>query len=324
MRRRKRKRKKVWSKPQLTEAQILAWADAFHARTGAWPRRLRIAIPGSLGETWSAVNTALQKGSRGLPGGSSLARLLAARRGVRNKKGLPRLTHKQILAWADAFHERAGEWPKQDASPQFIPTSRGEKWQGVDDALRRGLRGLPGGSSLARVLAECRGVRNVAALPCLTVEQILVWADAYHSRSGRWPRQENWYEAIPDSMGETWLSVDQALVKGLRGFPGGWSLALLLDRHRGVRNVGKLPRLTVEQILAWADAYHNRTDQWPKCRCSDQIIEGSRGETWFNVDQSLSKGLRGLPGGSSLSILFARHRGVRNLSTRSRSRVRSH
>jgi hypothetical protein len=36
-----------------------------------------------------------------------------------------------------------------------------ETWRRVDNGLRYGLRGLPGGSSLARLLDEKRGVRNV-------------------------------------------------------------------------------------------------------------------------------------------------------------------
>jgi hypothetical protein len=47
-------------------------------------------------------------------------------------------------------------------------------------ALRLGLRGLPGGSSLARLLDEQRRVRNVKNLPPLTEEQILAWADEHH------------------------------------------------------------------------------------------------------------------------------------------------
>jgi hypothetical protein len=34
--RRKRKRSTLWPPPPLTEGQILAWADAFHDRTGRW------------------------------------------------------------------------------------------------------------------------------------------------------------------------------------------------------------------------------------------------------------------------------------------------
>src|SRR5262245_35930304 len=50
-----------------------------------------------------------------------------------------------------------------------------------DAALRLGLRGLPGGSSLARLLAARRGVRNHLDLPPLTVTKVLAWADRYRA-----------------------------------------------------------------------------------------------------------------------------------------------
>jgi hypothetical protein len=43
------------------------------------------------------VDNALIYGHRNLPGGSSLAQLLARHRGVRNKRRLPILTEKVIL-----------------------------------------------------------------------------------------------------------------------------------------------------------------------------------------------------------------------------------
>jgi hypothetical protein len=306
--RRKRKRNKLWPPPPLTEDQILAWADAFHRRTGRWPRRDSGPVPAAWVDRWSAINSALQKGARGLPGGSSLARLLAARRGVRNRKGLPRLTIPRILRWADAYHRRAGAWPQCKTKPGDIPGTNGETWLAVDTALRVGQRGLPGGSSLARVLAAHRGVRNIRDLPPLSAEQVLAWADAFHERTAEWPKQKHWREAIPGSGGEAWGNVIQAIALGLRGFPGGATLADLLAEHRGVRNVGRLPPLTERRILAWADAHFATHGKWPTCRCPDQVIPGTGGERWFNVDQVLRKGLRGLPGGSSLPRLLATHR----------------
>jgi hypothetical protein len=92
---------------------------------------------------------------------------------------------------------------------------------------------------------------------------------------------------------------------GLRGPRGGSSLARLLARHRGVRNRANLPRLTVRQILAWADAHHGRTAQWPGVRAG--LIAGAGGETWTAVAVALHLGRRGLPGGDSLSRLLRRH-----------------
>ena len=71
---------------------------------------------------------------------------------MRNIQDLPSLTVEQILAWADAHHARTGLWPtKQDSA---IADAPGERWHAVDVYLRQGLRGLPPGLSLARLLAR--------------------------------------------------------------------------------------------------------------------------------------------------------------------------
>ena len=120
-------------------------------------------------------------------------------------------------------------------------------------------------------------MRNSRALPELTLDQILAWADAYHDRNGRWPGQGNWYEAIEDSDGEKWMYMEAALLQGLRDLPGGSSLAQLLAEHRGVRNRSQLPNLTVTQILEWADTYLKKHGQWPTCRGSGEV-ENSPGD----------------------------------------------
>src|SRR5262245_61677913 len=65
--------------PALTTEQILAWADAHHARTGEWPRQRSGPVPEAPGLSWAGIDQALRYGRRGLPGGDSLARLLARR-----------------------------------------------------------------------------------------------------------------------------------------------------------------------------------------------------------------------------------------------------
>src|SRR5947209_6884639 len=95
---------------------------------------------------------------------------------------LPDLSRKQILAWSDALNDRTGQWPKKHSGP--IPEAPGESWLAVEAALSLGLRGLPGGETLPRLLAEKRHVRNIKALPPLTGEQILSWADAHRRRTG--------------------------------------------------------------------------------------------------------------------------------------------
>jgi hypothetical protein len=292
--------------PPLTEKQILAWVDSHKERTGEWPNREAGEIAGSPGETWSGINQALSKGLRQLPGKSSLVKLLAKQRGFRNIRELPPLSFEQILGWADAHHERTGEWPTAYSGP--INPATGETWAGVNSAIKNRRRNLDGHSSLADLLANERGIRNVANLRDLTEEKILQWADLHFQKTGEWPQVLS--GPVFNAPGEDWRNVQAALVNGRRKLPGRSSLAQLLAEKRGVRNRGRLAPLTIEQILKWADIFFGRTKRWPDQFSGD--VDDAPGEQWANIDQSLAKGLRELPGGSSLAQILSEHRGARN------------
>ena len=168
----------------------------------------------------------------------------------------------RILKWADAHRRRNGDWPRRDSGR--VAKAPDEKWMYIDQALRKGLRGLRGKSSLAQLLAEHRGRRNRKRLPRFTLRQIVAWADAHHRRTKRWPISSS--GRIADAPGETWWAVDMALRKGLRGMTGGSSLAQLLTSRRGIRNRKDAPRLSVAGILRWADAHRRRTGDWVEAR----------------------------------------------------------
>jgi len=59
------------------------------AATGHWPVEGSGPVSGAPGESWKALSLALTKGYRSLSAGSSLARLLAERRGARKGKRCP-------------------------------------------------------------------------------------------------------------------------------------------------------------------------------------------------------------------------------------------
>ena len=297
----------IFNRP-VTEEQILVWADSHKDRTGKWPTVKSGPIFEVPGETWLGIYHALRKGVRNLPGGSSLAQLLDERRGVRNKQDLTPLTEEQILQWLDSHKLRTGRWPTKQSGP--ISDAPGETWANVNAALVQGLRTLPGGSSLARLLAENRNARNTHTITQLTVDQILNWADEHHRRTGTWPKAAS--GIIPEVPGESWSNINAALVQGRRNLPGDSSLAQLLAENRSVRNHLDLPAVTEDQILAWADAHHERTGEWPKVNSGP--IHDVPGEKWANIDQSLAKGLRGLLEGSSLAKLLDQSRAVRNRS----------
>ena len=288
----------------FTEEMILEWADAHYGHAGEWPCRDSGDVLDAVGETWADVDRALRRNFRSLHGSSSLAQLLAEKRGVRNRADLAPLDEEQILAWADAHKKATGDWPNLE-SGKVIDTD--ETWLGIDATLRAGRRGFPGGSSLAKLLAEHRGVRNHLDLPDLTINQILSWLDAHQEATGDWPKMNS---GQATGTGETWTGIDDSLRAGRRGLPGGSSLATLLAEHRGVRNIKNLPPLTIKQILSWVDAHKAATGDWPN-QFSGQVT--GTDETWHTIQHALMAGRRGLPGGSSLANLLAEHRGVRNV-----------
>lgn len=127
--RRAARRKRIiagrWKKPVLRVMQIVAWADEYVKKAGRWPISTDGRVSGT-DETWSCIDAALRVGVRGLPGGDSLARLLARHRGVRNKKALPHLTTGQILDWADAHLAAHGCWPTRNLAA-FLDRRRRNK-----------------------------------------------------------------------------------------------------------------------------------------------------------------------------------------------------
>jgi len=290
----------------LTEEQVLAWADAYYARTGDWPTVLSGAIDNVEGETWNNCDQALRKGLRGFRGGSSLARLLSDARGVRHNYGVPDLSEELLAKWIKAHHERTGEWPIHLSGP--VTDAPGETWRNIDQVLRSGRRGFAGGSSLARFREDHFGVRNPGNLPQLTTETIIEWIGHYHERTGKWPRQTS--GVIPNSAGETWSSVDKALRGGKRGIVAISSMARLLEEHFGVQNHLNAPRIREEDIAAWAKTYQQNTGTWPMK--SSGPIQGVVGLTWSIVDNALIRGTRGLTGGSSLAKFLDEHFGVPN------------
>src|SRR5262249_11017389 len=159
-------------------------------------------------------------------GGPPLARPLHAWRGVRSPRDLPPLVAKQVTAWARAHRLRTGDWPH--AHSGRVVGSNGENWGSINNLLRDGGRGLPGGSSLSSFLARHCGHRNPKDLPPLSEVQIWGWAQAHRRRTGAWPRGKS--GAVRGAPGETWNGIDRSLTRGRRGMPGASSLYLFLQK----------------------------------------------------------------------------------------------
>ena len=164
---------------RLSEDQILGWADAWQPR-GAGQTAIRASSPAAGGITWAPWRD-VTRGNLWSPRRLAARATVVGPRSVRRTPRVPHLTVEQILAWADEHYRWTRTWPKVLSGSIFGAAH--ESWSKVDQALRVGVRGLPGGSSLAGLLAERRGIRNPKAAPQLSETQVLAWADSF--RCGR-------------------------------------------------------------------------------------------------------------------------------------------
>ncbi len=140
----------------LSESQVLTWADEFYTEHGRWPDQKSGEIPGTQ-EDWKSVDMALHKGWRNLKGGSSISRLLEKYGRKRNPMNRTPLVEAEIVSWAQEYLSEHGELPTKRSGPV-----RGteENWGAIDQALRGGTRGLRGGASLSRLLRPRLSGRN--------------------------------------------------------------------------------------------------------------------------------------------------------------------
>ena len=65
-------------------------------------------------------------------------------------------------------------------------------------------------------------------------------------------------------------------------------------------------RLTTRKIIGWANAHYVRKGKWPTYR-SGKVVEAPELD-WSSIDGCLEFGGFGVPGGSSLAHLLAKHR----------------
>jgi hypothetical protein len=291
---------------ELTVPLIKKWARQHFEYTGRWPAKESGQVFGQGELTWKAVDRMLRRGGQGLRGGSSLMQVVKASGGTYNtRKKRPGLTVKQILEWADSHHMRTGEWPTRDSGP--VLDAPDIAWGTIEKRLRRGDDTLPGGSSLAMLLKEARGVWD-GGKPRLTTKLILKWADQHYAATGKWPITTS--GPLIRMPNENWAAIDMALRNARRGIQQKTSLSRLLQEHRGDLYYPEPPALSIKDILNWAQTHHKRTGKWPTRKSG--AVYGGPGVTWATIDVKLSQGGRGLPGGTSLSKLIREHK--RNLA----------
>ena len=144
----------------------------------------------------------------------------AARQGLCTVKPVkPGLTEKLVKSAIMKYRKsNGGENPRGygDATTYFgFP----ETWPSINQALRGGGRGLPGGSSLADFLLRHGFAERK---PDLTVEMIREAVVKFREANGGENPTKKSGDATPYfGSTETWKNVDSASYNGNRGLPGG-------------------------------------------------------------------------------------------------------
>jgi hypothetical protein len=227
------RRERYAKRQALTIGQVLAWADAHHARTGRWPGTCSGNVHGVPHETWARIDNALVRGYRGFPGGFTLLELLFEARGAQYRYARKNTKLKKILAWACAHFEIHGTWPHERSGG--IPNSNGETWGSIYNSLRLGKYARRRRRAIERLVAK-RRVPNALNKPAdLSIAQILRWADTYFTVRGRWPTAKS--RGLRMGPTVSWRIIDEALRLGMRGLPGGKSLEGVLEENgRGIAN----------------------------------------------------------------------------------------
>jgi hypothetical protein len=217
----------------LTEDKVWEAAQAWYKKHGEWPtQRSRGSIPELPEDTWVQIDSAFRNGIRGLPK-SSLSIHLASR-GVLNRNG-KRVLQGEAEVWkvAQAWYKKHGEWPSA-GDPRKISELPGYTWAAIDSLLRRGGKGLPGGSSISVLLAS-KGVINLNSKADLTEDKIWKVAQGWHKKHGEWPTQRS-RGSIPELPGDTWSSINAALRVNRRGLSGRYPSLTKLIQDRTTKH----------------------------------------------------------------------------------------
>ena len=208
------------------------------------------------------------------------------------------LTLEEVHAEMAAFYRRHGTFPSRSSGRcETLPLT----YHQLNTYLYRGKRGLPGRSSVAleaKVVAEKLGIEVIDTHSPLTIGQIHQEIRHYRKTRGQFPTRASGY--IP-GLRTTWKALDHALLGGNRELSkSSLTKEIVVVAEQLGQKVRKLckPALRLSQVHEAIVAHRRRTGRFPTV---DSGRSPELDADWRSVNMALSQGLRGLPGGSSLS-----------------------
>jgi hypothetical protein len=270
----------------------------FYEREGRWPSCYSGEVE-RFGGTYQYLDNYLRQGWRGLPGNSSLyqeCKKVAAARGVpiedRSCDDTP-ITPEMVREAIRAFFRQHNRFPKRHDGECPL----GPNWLTLNSyLLKGGYRSLPGGSSLAQEVAVVRRELGLEP-PALTRDRIQEAIEEYRKTTSAYPTNKT--KGPAPGLGLAWGSLDNWLKRG--GLGDKTTLAELVREvrtRRGDLPPGHKTPLSLgevhEAIREYARTYGARPTRTTGLPCGVGI-------TWATLENALKKGMRGLPGGSSLA-----------------------
>jgi hypothetical protein len=177
------------------------------------------------------------KGRHGLQGGRSLSQLIEIHLDIKNRLNCPDLSESIIEKWALEYIAKHKKRPSGDSSDVVNPSLEKE-WQGItwcaiNNALRRGNRGLRKYKSLSEFLNIKLGKikRNKYAMVSNTI--IIDWIKQFKIKYRRNPKLMDGKIEFADGQyfGMSWRSINECLRNGYRGLIGGSSLKEIVSKN---------------------------------------------------------------------------------------------
>lgn len=213
------------------------------------------------------------------------------RKAIDSSKAL--LSEELICSWIKKYIDKHNKKkPTQKSGVvEFVENDyQGITWLDINNCLKKGLRGLPGGITLPAFIEKKFGMkgRKVSTFR-LSEELICSWIKKHidtHDKDKKPTKRSGIIEfAEGDYYGLTWGSVDSALHRGSKGLQGGTSLADLIEKNFGIINPKSIPVLSEEKILYHAKKFKDKHGRKP--HCNDGDVDGVENLTWRNIDGHL-------------------------------------
>lgn len=294
----------------ITEEELRSAALEYFQHTGRFPSAgSQGTVSGLPSETWRTMAHAMSSGRCLNSSAQGISEFMRPLRKQHNApaQGVPPgtlrkplLNEDSVRAAARDFFRLHGRLPTHH-SREPIPSLPNETWPGINFAGQNGSRGLSEGRTVSKILAPLRAELGID--PPLSEAGIVAAAQEFHRLNGRLPNSGDSSQRPPGLPRDTWCILNHALSRGLRGLPGGTTLAkLLAPLRKELAPTGV--QLTEEIIHAAAREYHRTHGRLPT-NLSQEDLSGLSGITWLNVEYAARAGSRGLPGGSSLSRMLA-------------------